>query len=234
MSMEFIAYLNFLLAFCPLVPREHELRQRFEAIGIGPSLAFDPAALEPDLRADIEAGVRDGQQRLKQRIASTTSSTGLFGSREALGEDYQMRRAVGAAMGIYGNSVEEAVYVGTLADAHGQPLDGSKRYVMQFSKDGLPPVRFFWSATMYDLPQRLLVANPIDRYSLGSRSRDLVYDPDGSLTIYVQAQSPGPGKKANWLPAPSSGPFNIVIRLYGPSPEVQSGQWQMPALELVG
>ena len=190
--------------------------------------------MDPALRADLAAGVAAGQQRLQQRIAVTTSSTGLFGSRAALGDDYQMRRAVGAAMGIYGNSVEEAVYVGTLADAHGQPLDGSKRYIMRFGKDGLPPVRFFWSATMYDLPQRLLVANPIGRYALGSRSNGLVHAADGSLTIYIQSQSPGPGQEANWLPSPPSGPFNIVIRLYGPSAAVQAGHWQMPLLEPVG
>jgi hypothetical protein len=174
LSLEFVAYLNFMLSFCAPVAAERELLQRFATIGIGPGLPFDSAALDPALRADLAAGVAAGQQRLEQRIAVTTSSTGLFGSRAALGDDYQMRRAVGAAMGIYGNSVEEAVYVGTLADAHGQPLDGSKRYIMRFNKDGLPPVRFFWSATMYDLPQRLLVANPIDRYALGSRSKDLV------------------------------------------------------------
>ena len=185
-------------------------------------------------RADLEAGIAAGKQRLQQRIATTTSSSGLFGSRVALGADYQMRRAVGAAMGIYGNSLEEAVYVGTLADAEGRPLDGGKRYTMRFAKDGLPPVRFFWSATMYDLPHRLLVDNPIDRYSLGSRSKDLVYEADGSLTIYVQAESPGPDKETNWLPSPTSGPFNIVVRLYGPSSAAQSGDWQMLSLRLVG
>ena len=223
-----------MLSFCAPVAAERDLLQRFATIGIGPGLPFDSAALDPALRADLAAGVAAGQQRLKQRIAVTTSSSGLFGTRAALGDDYQMRRAVGAAMGIYGNSAEEAVYVGTLADTRGQPLDGSKRYTMRFTKNGLPPVRFFWSATMYDLPHRLLVDNPIQRYSLGSRSKDLVYEADGSLTIYVQAESPGADKETNWLPSPTSGPFNIVVRLYGPSPAAQSGDWQMPPLQLVG
>jgi hypothetical protein len=233
-SIEFVAYLNFLLQFCAPVEAERGLLARFATIGIGPGRPFDPATLDPALRSDLEAGVEEGQRRLKQRIAQATSSTGLFGSREALGDDYLMRRAAGAAMGIYGNSVEEAVYIGTHDDADGRPLDGARRYTLRFAREDLPEVEFFWSATVYALPSRLLVENPIDRYSLGSRSKDLVHGEDGSLTIHVQASSPGADQKANWLPSPAEGPFDIVLRLYGPSPEIQSGKWRMPPLQRAG
>ena len=109
--------------------------------------------------------------KLKAAIDATTSSVNLFGTREFLGADYVMRRAVGAAMGIYGNSKEEAYYTPYDDDADKQALDGSKNYVLRFSKEQVPPVKFFWSMTMYDLPGRLLVENPIKRYAIGSRTR---------------------------------------------------------------
>jgi hypothetical protein len=86
---------------------------------------------------------------------------------------------------------------------------------------------------MYNLPDRLLVENPIKRYSLGDRSK-LKYAPDGSLTLYIQATSPGPGKESNWLPSPAKGPFTVVFRLYGPSAEAQQGKWPAPPLTKVG
>ena len=96
----------------------------------------------------------------------------------------------------------------------------------------LPPVTLFWSATMYDMPDRQLVDNPIDRYSVGSNSTQLKYASDGSLTIYVQRASPGSERDSNWLPAPS-GQFSIITRLYGPKPEVLKGIWKQPDIHIV-
>ncbi|MBW2161969.1 MAG: DUF1214 domain-containing protein, partial [Deltaproteobacteria bacterium] len=100
-------------------------------------------------------------------------------------------------------------------DGSGDPLDGSKhRYMMRFEKEELPQVDAFWSMTMYGFPDQLMVANPINRYSIGDRSK-LLYAEDGSLTIYIQHESPGKQKARNWLPAPN-GPFSLQFRMYLP------------------
>jgi hypothetical protein len=227
---EFIGYLNFLLTFCqPPDPSETDLMQRFATIGIEPGLPFDLASKPAALRQAIADGAADGAAALKAKVAVTESSIGMFGSRAQLKNDY-LTRAVAAAMGIYGNAAEEAVYVGARLDSTGQPLDGAARYQVRLDKAHLPPASFFWSATMYDLPNRLLVANPINRYSLGSQTNGLRYEPDGSLILYIQRDDPGTDKTSNWLPSPAKGPFNIVFRLYGPSPEAQKGGWPPPAV----
>jgi hypothetical protein len=107
-------------------------------------------------------------------------------------------------------------------------LDGSKHnYTFTFPKGQLPPVRFFWSVTMYDLNTRLLVENPINRYSIGDRTEGLKYGDDGSLTINVQKDSPGKDKESNWLPAPN-GPMSIIARMYGPEERILDGEYEFP------
>ena len=226
--ISFIEYLNFLLRFAPAVDSEKAMMERFAKIGIGPGRAFDPATVDPTTRAAIEAGIKEGSARLQAELAKTTSSVDLFGTRAFLGPDYVMRRAVGAAIGIYGNSKEEAYYTAYSVDANKQPLDGSKRYVLRFSKDQVPPVKFFWSMTMYDLPDRLLVDNPIQRYAIGSRTQGLKTNADGSVDIYLQSTSPGGDKESNWLPTPKQGPFFMVLRMYGPEGKLAAGEWQAP------
>jgi hypothetical protein len=227
-SVGFIDYLNFLLRFAPAVDGEHTMMERFAKIGIGPGRAFDPATIEPTARAAIEAGIKDATGKLQAELARTTSSVDLFGTRAFLGADYVMRRAVGAAIGIYGNSKEEAYYTAYSVDASNQPLDGGKRYVLRFAKGQVPPVKFFWSMTMYNLPDRLLVENPIQRYAIGSRTDGLKANADGSVDIYLQSASPGGDKESNWLPTPPQGPFFMVLRMYGPEGKLAAGEWQAP------
>jgi hypothetical protein len=226
-SIDFIAYLNFLLQFTqPTAPSETELMQRFAKIGIAPGAVFDPAALPAATREAIEQGVADGKAALADAEKHTTSSYDLFGSRQDLNGDY-MKRAVAAAMGIYGNTKEEAVYVGTRINADHEQLVGSQPYVIHFDKKDLPPAKFFWSMTMYDLPARHLVANPIHRYSIGDRTKGIKYGADGSLDIYVQHNSPGADKESNWLPAPE-GAYDVIARIYGPDASVFNGSWTFP------
>ncbi len=126
----------------------------------------------------------------------------------------------------------QAWYAGWLSDDQGnRPPDAAARdYVIHFPPGKLPPARFFWSATMYRLPERLLVDNPADRYSIGDRTPGLVHDADGGLTLYLQQTRPqDPDRAANWLPAPP-GPFTVAIRVYGPDPAVLDGTWSMPDL----
>ena len=154
---------------------------------------------------------------------------GLFGTREDMHYD-PVARALGAQVGIYANSPEEAMYSTYEKDANGQPLDGSHRYVLRFPKGSLPPVKGFWSLTMYDLPAQLLVDNPLDRYLINSTMLDtLKRDADGGITLYLQKESPGKDKEANWLPTPA-GPFFAVLRNYWPEAAVVKGDWKAPAL----
>jgi hypothetical protein len=236
-SPQFFEILNFVLRFTPPRPGEEELRARFATLGIGPDGDFDADKLTPELRAAVEAGMADAWTELqtfrKDEIdTGKVTSADLFGSPKQMGDNYLYRMA-GAALGIYGNSKDEAIYPGTDVDAAGEPLTGANRYTYRFLPNALPPVNSFWSLTMYELPQSLLVDNPLQRYLINSAMLpSLVADPDGGYTLYVQNESPGAGKEANWLPAPK-GPFRLVLRLYWPKPDALNGTWQAPKPEKV-
>ena len=231
LSAGFIAYLNFLLGLVEPHPSEVALYERFARIGIGPGNDWRPEELRPEILAAIDAGAKQGRADIDAKAATTTSSLGIFGSREQLGSDY-LTRAVAAQMGIYGQVAEEAVYGGSRLDAEGQQLVGSKTYTLHFEKQALPEARFFWSITLYELPSRLLAANPIDRYSIGDRTPDIRYADDGSLDIALQATEPeDPVRRANWLPTPTDGrPFTIIYRMYGPGKNARSGNWALPPI----
>jgi hypothetical protein len=160
------------------------------------------------------------------------TSGDMFGTRQFLKNNYLYRMAA-AAVGIYGNSKEEAMYPFYPVDAAGNKLDGANNYTVRFAPGQLPPVNAFWSLTMYKLPESLLVANPIDRYLVNSPMLpQLVKDADGGITLYVQNQSPGKDKEANWLPAPA-GPFMAALRLYWPKQEALDGKWKAPPMNKV-
>jgi hypothetical protein len=221
-TYDFITYLNFFITLAdPPHPREVALRKRFEKIGIVPGAPWDASKVDPATLAAVDAGVKEAQAELKAKIEATHSSNGLFGSREAQGENYLMR-AVAAAMGLYGNDLEEAWYGGFVGD-------GNKPGQVHFAKDQLPPAKFFWSITLYTLPDRFLYDNPLNRYSIGDRTKGLRYDADGGLTLYIGHESPGEDKKSNWLPAPV-GSYSFVARVYGPSEAAMKGQWKLPTL----
>jgi hypothetical protein len=145
------------------------------------------------------------------------------------GSDFLQRAAVWRG-GALAQLPQEAFYPSVLEDSDGQPLDGSKgRYNVHFPAGQLPPTRFFWSISMYDLKDFNLVENPIKRYSIGDRTAGLQYGKDGSLTLYVQKDSPRKDKESNWLPAPDR-PFCMTMRLYGASEEALDGTWKMPTV----
>jgi hypothetical protein len=135
--------------------------------------------------------------------------------------------------GIFGNTKDISVYLNRVVDGQGGMLDGSKAsYEMTFSPGALPPVKFFWSMTMYRLPERLLVDNKINRYSIGSATPGIVTADDGSLTLDISAHSPGGEAEANWLPAPE-GPFWMVLRSYGPGETILNGSYELPPVRVV-
>ena len=136
-----------------------------------------------------------------------------------------LARALAARGGLWGNHGYEAAYPMTYTDADGDQLDGRNRYILRFDQD--PPVDAFWSVTMYDLPDFYLVANPIDRYSIGDRTPGLRRDHDGSLTIAIQHEQPA--DTSNWLPAPAA-PFRPLMRLYQPQAAVLDGSYKIPPI----
>jgi hypothetical protein len=184
------------------------------------------------MRSAIEGGMADAWAQFdalkKDKIdTGQVGSADLFGTAQYLAGNYLYRMA-GAVLGIYGNSKDEALYPGSSSDSTGQPLTGADRYTYHFASGQLPPVNAFWSLTMYELPQSLLVANPMNRYLINSPMlSSLIKDPDGGITLYIQNESPGADKEANWLPAPK-GPFQVILRLYWPKPDALNGTWKAP------
>ncbi len=133
-------------------------------------------------RSAIEAGVKQGVEDVNKAIASATSSKGLLGSKEELGFNY-LHRAAGVGVGIFGNSPAEAIYVGATMDK----AKAGEKYVLTFPAGQLPPIKKggFWSMTMYNLPQRALIHNPLERYAIGDRTPDLKRADDGSLSPFL-------------------------------------------------
>jgi hypothetical protein len=233
-SPEFFNVLDFVLQFAPVNPAETEIRARFARLGIDGSGTFDAKKLSPELTQAVEAGMADAWATFKtyketQVDTGKQSSADGFGTRQFLNGNY-MGRMSGAVLGIYGNSKDEALYPAYFVDASMKPLAGTNRYTLRFEAGQLPPVNAFWSLTLYELPSSLLYANPLDRYLINSSMLNgLKRAPDGSVTLYVQHESPGPENEANWLPAPS-GPFFAVMRLYWPQEAALDGAWKAPAL----
>lgn len=243
-SAGFMDLFNFLLAQVAIVPEERALMDRFAKIGIRPGAQSASLGLTAELRDAVDAGVGKGIVALSKAAADPSKLEGvlvradggwegvigLFGSGAAMRPHY-LARAVAAMVGLYGNDAAEAYYPVGSRDASGNPLDGSKhRYVIRFEKDEMPRVDAFWSMTMYSLPDQLMVENPIARYSIGGRSK-LRYGQDGSLTIYIQHESPGKKRESNWLPAPD-GPFSLQCRMYVPKPEALNPPYLPPSIRI--
>jgi len=233
---DFVRYENFLLQFIPAVPEEKAMREQFAQIGMAPGQPYDFAKLSVEQKAAMALALKEGYDAIEARSKSVGKRENgwtvgaVFGDRAFYKGDYLLRAAA-AVMGLYGNDAVEALYPATKTDSAGEPLDGSKHdYTLTFPAGKLPPVNAFWSVTMYDGKSQLLVANPIDRYLINSPMlKDLKKNKDGSLTLYIQAKSPGKDKESNWLPSPA-GPIYLVMRLYWPKDEALNGQWLPPGV----
>ncbi len=236
-SLKQFEVLNFVLQFCPTVPSEVEMMERFAKLGIGAGKTFDASGFSPEVQQAIGEGIGDAWLEFESLVklsfdTGKITSGQVFGTRKFLNGNYLYRMAA-AVLGIYGNSEAEAMYPVLRTDAEGKPLTGANRYTIRFADGELPPVHAFWSATMYELPQSLLVANPIDRYLINSPMvPDLKKDADGSITLYIQNESPGKELESNWLPAPK-GPFAVYMRLYWPKEAAMDGRWSPPEAVLV-
>jgi len=232
----FWEYLAFSLPFAPPGPEEVAIRARIDTL----MAAMRDAS--PEMKAAVEQGMKQGEEKIKHFLGTAVSelngwqAASFFGDR-AFYDGNWLLRAAAATSGIYGNDVVEAVYPMARSLANGEPLDGSKHnYTLTFPAGQFPPVNAFWSVTMYDGKSQLLIENPIDRYLINSPMLPTMKkNADGSLTLYVQKDSPGADKEANWLPAPD-GPIYLVMRLYWPKDTppsilpVGKGTWQPPAI----
>jgi len=237
-------YMDFMLTLVKTPQEEQALMKRFAKIGLGTQGTFDISTFSPEIQKAIEAGVKEGFSEIEAFLAKNAKdplmSAKIFGTRSFLKKSakknfglttFYLLRAAAAQQGLYGNSGDEAIYPTYLVDAQGAPCDASRNnYTLTFKKGEFPPVKAFWSLTMYDAKTQLLIDNPLNRYLLNSPMMDqFVFAEDGSLTLYIQKDSPGKELESNWLPAPN-GPFYTVLRLYGPEKEALEGKWINPPL----
>ncbi len=244
-TVAFLNYINFMLNLTSPVPSEIKLRNKFAKLGIGTESGFDINSFDAATQKAIEEGVKEGLEEMTNFVAEVSSdpltSTKIFGTRDFLtksakenynSDNFYVMRAVAAQNGLYGNSAQEATYPTYLMEAPNVPFDASKyNYTLTFQKNELPPVKAFWSFSIYDGITQLFIHNELDRYLLTSNMlEDFVFNEDGSLTFYIQKDAPEDKLKSNWLPAPS-GPFYCTMRLYGPKEEALNGEWVNPPMK---
>jgi hypothetical protein len=228
-TAEFFTLLADLMKRNPPTPADAPAIKRFKAIGLVPGQSFDGKSLDsrwdkrlPELSYD----------RIMLHLASLKRENGwLFTTKTGLyGTDY-LQRALVTVIGLGANRPQDAVYPLSQRASLLEAYEGSRSYTLRFAKGELPPVKGFWSLTMYD-EEMFFVANPINRYSMSLRTNPK-FEPDGSLVIFIQNESPGADKEANWLPAPK-GKFHLMLRLYWPDenePSILDGSWVIPAVE---
>jgi len=241
----FYQYLDAALQFIPVTDENRAIRAKLASIGIGPGKTFEFKDLSLEHKAAVLLAMKEGDDKVDKYLADGMKNINgwkvgsLFGDAAFYKGDW-LKRAAAAKGGIYGNDAVEAMYPMTRTLANGDALDaGKQNYTLTFAKGALPPVNAFWSVTMYDGKTQLLIENPINRYLINSPMLPgMKKSADGSLTLYIQKDSPGKAKESNWLPAPD-GPVYLVMRLYWPKTEAPSilppgeGSWQPPAIVAV-
>jgi hypothetical protein len=208
---------------------DYPILDRLERTGFRAGESFDLGAADATVRAAFEKAVRVAQQKItdqQRKVGRHVNGWGLITSNIGnYGTDYLTRACV-ELVGLGANLAEDAIYPVVYTDADGEPFTGANKYVWHLDRSEIPPVRAFWSLTLYD-DEGFQVANELNRFAIGDRD-DLEWGRDGSLDILIQHERPGTGA-SNWLPAPS-GSFNLCARLYYPKPEVLDGTWAPPAV----
>jgi hypothetical protein len=239
----FYEYLNVALQYVPETPANKEILARLASIGIGPGKTFELKDLSLEHKAAMLLGMKAGSDKVSGLVANGGKDQngwrvgGLAGGDSAFYNNDWLKRAGTAMGGIYANDPAEAMYPATRKDSSGETIDTSKHnYTITFPAGQLPPVNAFWSVTMYDGETQLLIENSINRYLINSPMLPgMMKNADGSLTLYIQKDSPGKERDANWLPAPN-GPVFLVMRLYWPKIEAPSilppgeGAWMPPGV----
>jgi hypothetical protein len=237
-ALDGVAYFTLLAELMktnPPAAADAPMVEKLAKIGVVPGTSFDAKNVEAPVVDGINEAPKPAQDRImswmKEGILAGdlkledgwlfTTKTGVYGT------SYRQRALI-TAIGLGANRPEDAVYPTSEGPDILQSYDGAKKYVMHFDKGQMPPVQGFWSLTMYDADY-FFVANPLNRYTLSERN-ELVKNPDGSVDLYIQHDSPGGAKEANWLPAPA-GKFILMMRLYWPEakpPSILDGTWKIP------
>jgi len=229
----FFSRLAQLLAWNPPAPADGPMRATLAELGLQPGRPFPPNDLPAGQRVALNDGAAAGHARLHQLAGTAHERVNGWGMPPAdmplgrYGTRYLQRAAV-AHVGHGANLPEDAVYAGVAEDSDGRALDGSHRYRLRFAADAVPPVRGYWSLTVYD-QDGWLIDNPIRRYAVSS-DEGLDVAADDSVEIVIQHRPPPASADRNWLPAPP-GSFNLTLRLYWPEQAVLEGRWQPPAIE---
>lgn len=228
--------INRALVESPMPPREAHIAKMYAQIGIGPGL--DVEKLSPAVKQGLARAAKQGAMivtsapnyNVGRKVVNGWGMTPPNWGRNAPDGDYLVRAAKSLG-GFITHDQEENIYPATFVDDKGELLSDARRYVLRFPPGGIPPARAFWSTTMYG-PDFNFVDNPINRFAIGDRTKDLKLDADGGLTIFIQKSAPGGDKDRNWLPS-GGGSFHLVLRMYLPKPEALNGAWQPPAVQRV-
>ena len=229
----FFARLAELLKDNPPGPCDYPMIHRLERVGFKVGQSFDLKDVPPDMRRAFERAAADGKAMVANlgKKAMGEGGKGWTYSTHggAYGVDYMYRAAI--AYGALGENLpQDAIYPSVSTDSEGKSLDGSSTYILHFDKGRLPPVDAFWSVTAYDT-DGYFIPNALKRQAIGDRDK-LQFNPDGSLDLHIQADSPGPDKEANWLPV-AKAPFTLLMRLYSPKAEILDGSWTPPPVKRV-
>ncbi len=213
---------------------EAGLEALFSKIGLSVQNGFEPDILDAETLEALEKASHDAKEIIFANLNTagtvvnnwnyTVGNFGLFQ------KDYLLR-AVSAQKGLGVLVPHEAIYPTGNIDDHNELLNGSHNYTLTFPAGQLPPNDGFWSLSMYG-SDFFFVDNPLGRYAIGDRMPGLQFDADGSLTLYIQSESPGKDKESNWLPAPKGG-FYVIFRVYLPREEVLSLEYKLPPIKRV-
>jgi hypothetical protein len=219
----------------PAANEDAPMVEKLAKIGLIPGQDFDISKLDPAAQKGVERAPEAGVEKIAAHMkdAGKIENGWVFpfpGGQ--YGTDY-LQRATITYFGLGCNRTKDAVYPTSEMDVDGKPYDGANRYTLTFPKGQMPPVDGFWSLTMYN-GEYFFVDNPLNRYTLSARNK-LKENDDGSVTLYLQNQSPGKDLESNWLPAPQ-GKFVLMLRLYWPKehdPSIIDGSWKPPAVKKV-
>ena len=209
--------------------RDSQLVKRMASIGIVPGKPFDEAKLGRHAKATLEDLPKRAQERILAvgRDMDPVNGWHYQTNLGRYGKNFDLR-AYTTYVGLGANLPQDAIYPIASVDGLGLPLDGLRKYILHFDKGEQPPVKGFWSVTMYN-PEYGFVPNPLNRYQISPTQSPVKTNPDGSLDIYVQHDNPGADKVQNWLPAPT-GSFLLMMRLYWPDQSVLDGTWKPPGI----
>ncbi len=215
----------------PPAAEDKEMVEKLAKIGLVPGQDFDVKSQSPAIAKAIQAAPKEGLLKIQGQMKTAGKevngwqfliNTGSYGTN-------YLQRAFVTLIGLGANLPEDAIYPRTTTDSKGTPLSGANKYKIHFDKGKLPPVKGFWSLTMYT-PKDFFATNALNRYTLSARS-DFKYNADGSLDLYIQHDNPGKDKESNWLPAPADD-FHLMFRFYWPEDDIINGKWKLPPVNL--